>query len=218
MTMINVYDLNLKKTAVLQHATNITETQELNAVYELSFELPADDDKRRFCQPYHYIRYGDTGQLYRLIGSGIVQDAIGIRRYRCEHVIATLVDDVLFGSFVVGNVGVHTAAALRWILERQTIRRWVLGRCDFDQQLEYGWEHENLLAALYSIPKSFVSPYRFDFNTAVFPWRLDLRRIDETGAAAVLFTRGKEFIRIERRTGFAGGLYPSLWAWVRRRG
>ena len=33
MTMINVYDLDLKKTAVLQNAMNIVETQELNAVY-----------------------------------------------------------------------------------------------------------------------------------------------------------------------------------------
>lgn len=181
MTMINVYDQNLKKMAVLQNASNIIETQELNGVYTLEFELPADDDKGRYLQPYNYIRYGDGGQLYRLIGSGGVRNAIEIRRYRCEHVIATLVDDVLFGSFVVGNVGTHTAAVIRWLLERQTIKRWVLGRCDFDQALEYGWEHENLLAALYSIPKSFVAPYRFDFNTTVYPWRLDLRRIDETG-------------------------------------
>ena len=47
MTMINVYDLDLKKTAVLQNAMNIVETQELNAVYSLEFELPADDDKAR---------------------------------------------------------------------------------------------------------------------------------------------------------------------------
>ena len=157
MTMINVYDLDLKKTAVLQNAMNIVETQELNAVYSLEFELPADDDKARYCQAYHYVRYGEEGQLYRLIGSGLVRNTIGVRRYRCEHVIATLVDDVLFGSFVVGNVGMPTAATIRWILERQTVQRWVLGRCDFDQQLEYGWEHENLLTALYSVPKSFVA-------------------------------------------------------------
>lgn len=183
MTMINVYDPDLKKTAVLQNAMNIVETQELNAVYSLEFELPADDDKARYCQAYHYIRYGEDGQLYRLIGSGLVRNTIGVRRYRCEHVIATLVDDVLFGSFVVGNAGMPTAATIRWILERQTVQRWVLGRCDFDQQLEYGWEHENLLTALYSVPKSFVALYRFDFNTRVYPWRLELRRIDEAGRA-----------------------------------
>ena len=65
-TMLNVYDLaTRRKTAVLQNAFDIVETRELNQIYTLTFTLPSTDEKVKFCQPRHYIRWGDTGELYQ---------------------------------------------------------------------------------------------------------------------------------------------------------
>ena len=50
---LNVYDLNRKKTAILQNAYNIVETQTLNKIYTLTFSLPATDEKAGFCLPFH---------------------------------------------------------------------------------------------------------------------------------------------------------------------
>ena len=38
---LNVYDLNRQKSAVLQNAFEITETQELNKIYTLDFKMAA---------------------------------------------------------------------------------------------------------------------------------------------------------------------------------
>ena len=53
MNYVNVYDMNLQKTAVLQNAYNITEEQELNKIYSLSFNIPSTDEKTAFCKPFH---------------------------------------------------------------------------------------------------------------------------------------------------------------------
>lgn len=173
---INVYDLNLKKVAVLQNAYEITETKELNAVYELTFKLPIDDDKNIYCKPYYYIRYGTDGELYRIISSKSTSDGTGSCDYTCEHVIAKLSDILLFGSYTYGGEGIYTEDSINFLLSKQ--EDWQLGICDFSHQFEYGWEQENLLNALYSIPKEFSKPFVWRFDTSSYPWILHLNEID----------------------------------------
>ena len=156
--MLEVFDLDLKKQAILENAYNVTETEQINAVGQFSFSLPEGDDKNEFCQPYHYVRY-NGGQLYRIITPGGTLSGSGEMTYDCEHVIATLIDDVLFGAHVVGNLGVYTNEVIQYVLDAQTVKRWRLGACDFSRQFEYGWENENLLAALFSVPNRFVDAY-----------------------------------------------------------
>lgn len=176
---LNVYDLNSRqKTAVLQNAYNIVETHELNKIYSLSFTLPADDQKIKYCQPRHYVRWGEDGDLYRIIKPAKSDDAVPTVTFECEHVIATLCDKVMFGSFTYGGFETNTTAVIQWLLSQQTDRNWVLDECDFDLNYEYLWEQENILNALYSIPKEFVAPYMWTFNTTVYPWRLSLKKID----------------------------------------
>lgn len=90
--------------------------------------------------------------------------------YQLEHVLATLVDDVLFRYHQIGNIGVYTDEVLEYILSHQEIQRWKLGQVDFDRQFEYKWENENLLAALFSVPKPFVDPYLFTWDTTRYPY------------------------------------------------
>lgn len=180
-TLLNVYDRSTrKKTAVLQNAYDIIETHELNQIYTLSFTLPSTDEKNQYCLPRHFVRWGDNGELYRIKAPKQNESNIGTITYECEHVITTLCDSVMFGSFQYGGRSVHTAATITWLLSQQKQQDWVLDVCDFDRQFEYLWEQENILNALYSIPKEFATPYKWSFDTTVYPWKLSLKEIDPT--------------------------------------
>ena len=178
MTMLNVYNLDRRKRAVLQNAYNIVEEHEINQIYSLHFSFPADDEKAQYILPRHYVRWGDDHELYRIKKPSNSESNIDINTYECEHVITTLCDNVMFGSHNVGGSGMHTADVIRWILSKQSTQNWVLDECDFDRQFEYLWEQENLLNALYSIPKEFAKPYMWAFDTTVYPWRISLKEID----------------------------------------
>ena len=194
--MIEIFDKSRKKVAILENAYGVTEREEINSVASLTFSLPDTDDKNKYCQPFHFVRH-DGGQLYRIMAPAGTRSDTGSITYECEHVIATLIDDVLFGAHVVGNIGVFTQDSIQYVLDRQTERRWVLGKCDFSRQFEYGWENENLLAALFSIPNRFVDPYMWTYDTSVFPWVLNLKLIDEGAKPQFYIRAGKNLLQRE---------------------
>lgn len=194
--MIEIFDKSRKKVAILENAYGVTEREEINSVASLTFSLPDTDDKNKYCQPFHFVRH-DGGQLYRIMAPAGTRSDTGSITYECEHVIATLIDDVLFGAHVVGNLGVYTRDSIQYVLDKQTEKRWVLGKCDFSRQFEYGWENENLLAALFSIPNRFVQPYMWTFDTSVFPWVLNLKLIDETAIPQFYIRAGKNLLQRE---------------------
>ena len=192
--MIEVFDKARKKVAILENAFSVTEREEINSVSSLSFSLPDTDEKNEYCQPFHYVRY-NGGQLYRIMTPAGTRSDTGSITYECEHVIATLIDDVLFGAHVVGNLGVYTRDSIQYVLDKQTEARWVLGECDFSRQFEYGWENENLLAALFSIPNRFVDPYMWAYDTSGSPWKLHLKRIDESAPPQFYIRAGKNLLQ-----------------------
>lgn len=193
-TMLNVYDrITKQKTAVLQNAFDIVETHELNQIYSLSFTLPASDEKVAYCLPRHYVRWGDDGELYRIKSPTQNDSDIGTITYECEHVITTLCDTIMFGSYDTAQYvdNLTTRSTIEWLLSKQ--KDWTLDVCDFNRKFEYLWEQENLLNALYSIPKEFALPYKWTFNTTVYPWRISLEEID-TQATPEFYLRAKSNI------------------------
>lgn len=178
--MLNVYDRNRQKTAVLQNAFNIVEIHELNQIYSLSFCLPAEDEKVQYCQPRHFVRFGDTGELYRIKAPKYSDTDTGVISYDCEHVITTLCDNVLFGSFNIGGIGIYTGDVISFLLSKQGVQNWRLGTCSFQRQFEYLWEQENILNALYSVPKEFATQYMWTFDTVNYPWTINLVALDPT--------------------------------------
>lgn len=192
--MIEIFDKSRKKVAILENAYGVTEREEINSVASLTFSLPDTDEKNDYCQPFYYVRY-NGGQLYRIMAPAGARSDTGSITYECEHVIATLIDDVLFGAHVVGNIGVFTRDSIQYVLDKQTETRWVLGECDFSRQFEYGWENENLLAAIFSIPNRFVDPYMWAYDTSGFPWKLHLKRIDEAAPPQFYIRAGKNLLQ-----------------------
>ena len=189
-TKLNVYDLNRKKTAILQNAFNIVDTNPLNKIYTLTFSLPATDDKAGFLLPFHYVRWGEKGELYRIIKSGVSESDITTLNVSCEHVIATLCDEVMFGVEQFGGAGILTEEVINYLLSKQKTPNWRLKKCGFAMNYEYLWEQENILNALYSVPKEFATPYKWSFDTTVYPWLISLEPIDET-VKPQYYIRGK---------------------------
>lgn len=209
--MLEVFDRKTRrKTAILQNAHSIKETKPLNVLHYLEFSLPYNDPKNEYCQPFHYVRYND-GELYRIMDDGVKKSETGDLVYTCEHVLATLLDKVLFGYHIVGNLGVYTKDSIQYILNHQDERNWILGDCDFKHQFEYGWEQENLLGALFSIPQGFADPYIWTFNTHTYPWVLNLKKMDMSVKPQLYIRNGHNLLDISRdrtRTTVCTRLYP----------
>ena len=198
--IIRVYDREMTKLAYLENAYGIGYEMPLNELWTARFSLPADDPKNIYCQPFHYVEIYDGRErieLFRIMPSTLTRNTQGDIVYQCEHVLATLLDDVLFKYHQIGNIGVGTVTVLRYILDRQLEKRWQLGTCDFDRRFEYKWENENLLAALFSVPQPFNEDYRWEFDTTGNTWRLNLKRLPTEFKADITYKKNMTEIQKE---------------------
>ena len=179
MRKLEIYDMNRVPVCMLQNAFDIQEQQSLNALWYLDFKLPATDAKNEFCNAYWYARFND-GELYRMFPNGYNDAAdLPYYSYHCEHVLATLLNKVMPGIVTMGGYYQPTPDVLRAILAKQDTQDWVLGECDFSRRFEYGFEKENLLAALFSVPQCFDEDYIWTFETKGYPWVLNLKRLNK---------------------------------------
>jgi phage minor structural protein len=176
--MIKVYNQSMQIVAYLENAFAIGYETPLNTIWPASFSLPANDPKNAECLPLRFVEIDDNGEhigLFRIIPTSTRRaDGGATITYQCEHVLATLLDDVMFQYHTVGNLGVYTVDVLEYILDRQTVQRWQLGDVSFARQFEYNWENENLLSALFSVPRPFVDAYMWTWDTSSYPWTLNL--------------------------------------------
>lgn len=190
--IIKVYDRDMNKLAYLHNAYAISYSLELNELWNATFTLPAVDSKNIYCQPFNYVEIFDGSErieLFRIMLSTLTRNTKGDIVYKCEHVLATLLDDVMFKYHQMGNIGVGTAQVIRYILDQQLVKRWQLGQCDFDRRFEYKWENENLLAALFSVPQPFDEKYRWEFDTTGSIWRINLKRLSTEFKADITYRK-----------------------------
>lgn len=184
--MLEIFNRDRRRVAIAENAHNLREERKINSLWYLYFSLPVDDSKNEYCLPFHYVRW-DDGELYRIMPAETFVTETGSVEYQCEHVLATLIDNVLFGYHVVGNRGVYTRDCINYVLDHQPVKNWVLDRCGFNRQFEYGWEQETLLSALFSIANP-LSNYMWVTDTSVYPWRLSLEALD-TGAKPEMYVQ-----------------------------
>ena len=174
---LEIFDRELKRVAYFDTASDVVEKRKINAVSTLTFSLPAIDEKITLCRLRHFCSV-NGGDLYRIIDRKVKKDDVTMIEFECEHVLATLCDDVMFKDHIVGNIGTYTDEVIEYILSFQLTKRWELVRCDFDRQFEYGWTSENLLSALFSVTDPFTAPYMWVTDTTSYPWKLSLVEID----------------------------------------
>lgn len=190
--IIKVYDRDMNKLAYLHNAYAIGYNLELNKLWNATFTLPADDNKNIYCQPFNYVEIFDGRErieLFRIMSSALTRNTKGDIVYKCEHVLATLLDDVMFKYHQIGNIDVGTVQVIRYILDQQLVKRWQLGQCDFDRKFEYKWENENLLAALLSVPQPFNEKYRWEFDTTGSIWRINLKKLSTEFKADITYRK-----------------------------
>jgi phage minor structural protein len=184
-----VYDKDMKKVAMLENANAIGYQMPLNSIWTADFSLPVDDPKNAECQPLRFVEIYDERErveLFRILPSTASRNGSSVK-YQCEHVLATLLDDIMFQAHTVGNLGVYTADVIGYVLQQQSSPRWQLGVVDFTRQFEYTWENDNLLAALLSIVKPFVEGYQWTWDTTTMPWTLNLKAATSEVAAYIRY-------------------------------
>ena len=177
MAKPQIFNRDMKRLAYLDNAIAVGYGLETNSLWTATFTLPADDPKNEYCSPLNYVEIFDGDEridLFRIIGEDLERSDGATRFYDCEHVLATLLSDVLFQYHQCGGLGVKTADVLNYILARQTKQNWKLGDCDFTRYFEYNWENSTLLAALFAVPECFDSEYLWSWDTTVYPWTLSL--------------------------------------------
>ncbi|MCL2563154.1 MAG: phage tail protein [Oscillospiraceae bacterium] len=209
--MLELLDRQMRKIEILENAYNIRETESLNAVNHLEFILPDTDIKAAACLPFLFVRFGESGDAYRLIGNGFVLTEKGHYLFKAEHVFALLIDDILEGDHRVGNIGTWTRESIQYVLDRQLTENWVLGDCEFDRQFEYEWTDETLLSAILSIPQPIGEPFMWTFDTSTYPFRLNLVRLNMDRNPDIYVRAGKNALRIGREedaTTVVTRLYP----------
>lgn len=203
---LEAYDLNRKRVAVLPDAYDIEEEQVLNGIDTLKFKMPGEDGKREYLGFRRFVRYQD-GELYRILDWTATNDGSESVEYICEHVLATLCDTLMFGGVTMDNLSTQTV--LQRILAKQS--NWVLGACDMSYTYSYNWSGENLLNALWSVPNCFTDYYRWEANTATYPWRVSLRKIDPTAAPQYYVLAGLNFLsskKTRKSKNIATRIYP----------
>lgn len=194
MEYVTVYDQSGKLLGVLENADEIAYTLTHNDLWTASLSLPSGDPKNTLCQAHNIVRLPDetreTG-LYRIVGMPSSDETAegGRKTYSLEHVIATLLDDVLFGYHEIGGTGVPTAQVIAYILDRQTVRRWTLGVCEFSDQFVYKFENASLLSALLSLGNVLTDDFTWDFDTTTTPWTVNLRHADATPGCGIHYMR-----------------------------
>lgn len=189
---ITIYDKNMKKLAHLDNAYNIWYDLKLNELWTCGFTLSTKDRKNIYCEDFNYVELFDGEErieLFRILPSTLSKSDLTEIEYECEHVLATLLDEVMFKYHQVGNLGFYTSQCIRYVLDRQKTKRWQLADCDFTRQFEYKWENENLLAALFSIPKPFTDKYRWEFNTTGKVWRIGLKKLSDKFKADITYKK-----------------------------
>ena len=169
--MIQVFNSKFERLAILDKAYDISCKTIYNGIYTANFSMASADEKNIYCEPFNLARI--DGVLYRIMESVYNKTSI---TYHLEHVITTLIDDFLFQFHQIGNIGVFTKTVIEYVLNAQSVKNWRLGRCDFNHQFLYKWECENLLAALFDIPKPFSAAYHFTYDTNTHPWTVNLVR------------------------------------------
>ena len=101
--MLEIFDKSRKRIAIAENASGVEEERKINSLWYLTFSLPYNDAKNEYCQPFNYVRY-NGGELYRIMPVDAEITETGLLTYQCEHVLATLIDNVLFEDCVVDNI------------------------------------------------------------------------------------------------------------------
>jgi phage minor structural protein len=198
-TLIKILNQQLQPVAILENAYSIGYEKSFNALWTANFSLPLNDEKNAECQSLYFVEVTDNDDyigLFRIIPSNTVKsESTNEVKYQCEHVLSTLLDDVLF--LYHQNDNLTTRDNLQYVIDNQTTKRWKLGTVGMTRYFSYKWENENLLSALFSIPKTFDVPYQWTYDTQSYPWILNLVEPESEVTCEIRYGKNQKSIERE---------------------
>ena len=117
-----------------------------------------------------------------------------------EHVINCLKDDIAFGEIKPETISskaktVTPAAAVRYLLGKQTTEVWTLGGCEYEQSYAYTFTSPTIHAALMTVC-SALEDYYLDWDTDRMPFRLYIRKRTDTVGAEMRASRNLSTMRV----------------------
>lgn len=177
--MITIKNLNLKNTAILRNAFQVSYEKPVNQIWSAGFSLPLNDPAVKKVRQLQYAEIKDKdGEYIGLFRVGPkvtdISDSGRIVKYSCTHVLSTLIDSSIEG-YRQTQRGWSTRQVIEWILSFQDVKHWKLGRCDFDRKFEYNFENINGLASpLFSITEPFAEDFMWTWDTTSYPWTINL--------------------------------------------
>ncbi|HFJ9448158.1 phage tail spike protein [Bacillus cereus group sp. TH243-1LC] len=174
---VKLYNKQMQFKAYLENAYNIKYDPPLNELWTAGFSLPFTDPKREEIETFDYVELYDNGKrigMFRIMDSEEEREVYEkVITYDCEHVLSTLMDSVLFGYHE--RINLTTRENIEYLLSKQRIKHWKLGKCDFVKYFQYSWENEEtLLGPIYSIPKPFDEKFQWTWDDTSYPWTLNL--------------------------------------------
>lgn len=160
---------------------------------------------KRFKRRNNGIQF-DNGKrigMFRIISKQTVQSENNRTIiYKCEHVLATLLSDVLFHYHQLANP--TTKDVFEYLLSQQETKHWRLGKCDLVRDFHHSWENENtILGPMFSVPKPFGEPYEWIWDDSVenYPWTINLEKASMEITDELRFKKNlKEITKIEDPT------------------
>lgn len=133
--------------AYLENAFKISYEQQFNSIWTAAFSLPLNDSKDEEINAFDFLELFNNEKLigmFRILPKETVKNEnTKTITYKCEHVLATLLSDVLFRYHQLSNF--TTKDVIEYLLNQQETKHWKLGKCDFIRYFHYSWEHENTI-------------------------------------------------------------------------
>ncbi|KAA0777615.1 hypothetical protein DN392_06340 [Bacillus sp. BB51/4] len=212
--MLRLYNKQLQLKAYLENAFKISYEQQFNSIWTAAFSMPLDDSKNDEIIALDFLELFDNGKrigMFRIIPKQTVKNENNQTiTYKCEHVLATLLSDVLFRYHQLSNY--TTREVLEYLLSQQETKHWRLGKCDFVRYFHYSWEHENtILGPIFSVPKPFDEQHAWTWDDSIenYPWTLNLERASTEITGELRHRKNlKGITRVDDPLGIITRIYP----------
>lgn len=190
----------LRPIAILENAS-FGWTLQHNDLCTAELRLPCEDAANDLCAklPWVHLQDGvrDLG-VYRITGMP-ASDVLpgGTRSYTLEHVLSLLLDELIFGEMVFDGVSVRDA--IQQLMAQQTVKRWVLDACDFEQTVALSMSNISILEGIRKLCEE-LDAYTWECDTSALPFRLSVRKADAESKCGIHYGRNLTGIQMQMDT------------------
>ena len=206
-----IYDINLNRIGELRTAKISDLKKKQTPFSTVTVTVPVKDigsfGYRQFVELFDAA--GERIDIFRVTGIPDKKYApSGMVKLTCDHALCTLKDGLVPGYHQFGGTTQDLRGAIEAVLAFQSVRHWVLDRCEYDTHFEYGICDEKPYTALTMLLEPLEDPIIVT-DTSTYPWKLSVLKMTDEDASELRFSRNMEEItEIIQEADFATRLYP----------